>query len=328
MSTLTLARPTAPKVNFVAQTFSRPTRNNADAVARLQAQIKDEVALQENPTDEGLYLRKNAESFFLPQDQAKGTVVLYHGFTAGPWQYREMADKLHDSGYNVYAPRMPGHGMADASGKASSAEMPTTGEQKAWSNFAQKTFDDAANLGVPVHAVGLSGGGNVALEAASKNSKIDSVTALAPFLGSNGVTGVLFPVLSLVDVVTFGLFGKLLDRIPRKSQPSPEATPKTAGTWGNALAMYRVGANVDKVDAPLQLITTAKDPLSGTRNAGRLLERSGDTPNNGWFHFPEEDHVQHAMVSPLENPNKESIDTIQQIITDFVGLDRPTNNRG
>lgn len=328
MSTLTLTRPTAPKVHFAPQPFARAKTNSSDAVERLQAQIKDEVALQENPTDEGLYLRKNAESFFLPQDDAKGTVVLYHGFTAGPWQYREMADKLHDSGYNVYAPRMPGHGMADANGTASAAEMPKTSEQKTWSNFAQKSFDDAASLGVPVHAVGLSGGGNVALEVGSKNPQVDSVTALAPFLGSNGATGVLFPVLSIVDVVTFGLFGKLLDRMPRKPQASPEETPKTQGTWGNALAMYRVGANVKKIDAPLQLITTAKDPLSGTRNAGRLLERSGNSQTNGWFHFPEEAQVQHAMVSPLENKNEESLETIHQIITDFVGRDHPTNNRG
>jgi hypothetical protein len=162
---------------------------------------------------------------------------------------------------------------------------------------------------------------------ASKNPEMESVTTMAPFLGNNGLTGVLFPVLNLVDAVTFGLFGSLLDRIPRKRKPSPEETPRTQGTWGQALAMYRVGAKVKKVDVPLQAITTHKDPLSGTRQVGRLLERSKTTPGNGWYHFPKEDGVKHAMLSPLENENIASVETVQQIVTDFIDKDRPTTNR-
>ena len=307
----------------------RALSRSAQAAEQLEAQIRDEISLQQRPSEDGLYLRKNAESFLLTQKdvEAKGTVVLYHGFTAAPWQFREMAADLHKDGFNVYVPRMPGHGMADESGQASDLQMPRTSQQHLWSEFAQKTINDAASLGAPVHAVGLSGGANVALEAGSQNPKVESVTAMAPFLGSNGATGILFPVLSLVDAVTFGLFGKLLDNIPRKPKPASEETPKTQGTWGNALAMYRVGSQVDRVESPLQVITTAKDPLSGTRKVGRLMKRSASKESNGWFHFPPEAKVKHAMVSPVENPNTESVSTIRQVIKDFAGRGKPSNNR-
>lgn len=72
-----------------------------------QQVVQDDIQLQETPNSHGLHLRQNAESLFLPHKDAKGTLVLYHGYTGGPWQYREMAEDLHQSGYNIYVPRMP-----------------------------------------------------------------------------------------------------------------------------------------------------------------------------------------------------------------------------
>lgn len=310
-----------------------PRATPPDAAARrqglenIESKIKDEIAWQTQPDEQGLYLRKNAESLFVPAEgEAKGTVVLYHGFTAAPWQYKEMAERLKQEGFNVYAPRMPGHGLADAAGKPSAAEMPETNEQELWNDFARQTSQDAAKLGAPVHAVGLSGGGNVALKAAELCSEVESVTAIAPFLGS-GASGIFFPVLNVIDMVTFGLFGNLLDRIPRKEKPQDEEVPKTEGTWGNALAMYRVGSGVKSVSVPMQAITTAGDPLSGAKQVKTLLQNSRNGQNIGWYHFAPEEHVQHAMVSPRENPNRASVDLIQDIISRFAGEGQTTSNQ-
>lgn len=323
MLTITRHNPTACRA-MQASVESNSAQQGAE---NIQSHIRDEIQWQTHPDQEGLHLRKNGGSLFVPADgEAKGTVVLYHGFTAAPWQYKEMADKLHHEGFNVYAPRMPGHGLADASGKPSAAEMPETDEQKIWDDFARQTTKDAAELGVPVHAVGLSGGANVALRAAEECSEVESVTTMAPFLGS-GVSGVLFPVLNIIDVVTFGLFGNLLDKLPRFKKPQTEEMPKTEGTWGNALAMYRVGTQVKSVEVPLQVITTEGDPLSGARQARKLLKNSRHGQNIGWYHFGAEDHVKHPMVSPRENSNPEAVSLIQNIVTRFVENGQTTSNR-
>ena len=132
--------------------------------------------------------------------------------------------------------------------------------------------------------------------------------------------------LSAIDMVTFGLFGSLLDRIPRKRKPSPEETPRTQGTWGNALAMYRVGSSVKKVDAPLQAVTTEADPFSGKPQVAKLLKNSSNGQNIGWYHFSAEDKVQHAMVSPQENKNEDSVDLVRQIVSNMVETGIPTSN--
>ena len=321
---MSIALPTSPH-KLHRKPNALPKAN--PAIQAIQDVVDDEIAHQTTPYADGLHLRENAESLFLPQTsgEAKGTVLLYHGYTAGPWQYKEMAQQFHDEGYHVYAPRMPGHGLANPDGTQSSRRMPGASFTTRWTDFSQKTYDAAAKLGAPVHAVGLSGGANVALDIGKNNPEVDSVTAFAPFLGNDGASGVLLPVLNLIDMVTFGLTGKLLDNIPRKATPSPKETPRTQGTWGQALAIYKVGANAKSIEVPLQVVTTAKDPLSGTRQAKSLLRKNPQQSKNGWHHFPESAGVPHPMVSPLENPNPESVAKVQQIVKDFVIHDKPTN---
>lgn len=291
------------------------------AVEHIEQQIRDEVAWQSQPSEDGLLLRKNAESLFKPQSgaEAKGTVLLYHGYTAAPWQYTELADKLHAEGFHVYAPRLPGHGLAEADGKPSVKEIPTTGELAEWDQFADEKFADAAALGAPVYTVGLSGGGNVAINTAKRHEDVAGVVVMAPFLGGDGFKGALFPVINFLDVITFGLLGKAIDGIKRKeTSPADDPTPQTKGTWGQALTMYRVGARVDGIEQPLQVIGTAKDILSGRKAQENFLEDSAPGGEDGWYHFPAAEGVQHAMLSRKENPNTRSVETVEAIVTDFL----------
>ncbi|MFA5508099.1 MAG: alpha/beta fold hydrolase [Vulcanimicrobiota bacterium] len=290
----------------------------------IESHVRDEVRWTVEPNEQGARLRDHAVSVFKPAETAepKGTVVLFHGFTAGPWQYKEMAEQLHSEGFHVYAPRMPGHGLVDESGKPWRKDIPDTGEGHVWNDFIDETIEDAKELGAPVYAVGLSGGGGVALKSAQRHEDVEAVAAMAPFVGGDGIAGALLPVLNVVDMVTFGLFGKLLNTIPLgKAKPSAkdDPTPRTPATLGQALAMYRVGSSVEQLEQPLQLLTTAKDSVSGVR-ANRKLYQAGDEEGhqNGWYHFPAEEKVKHAMLSRLENPNTSSVETVEEIVSKFL----------
>ncbi len=50
--------------------------------------------------------------FFLHSSKNKGGVVLIHGYMAAPEEMRQLAEKIHKSGYAVYAVRLRGHGTA------------------------------------------------------------------------------------------------------------------------------------------------------------------------------------------------------------------------
>ena len=300
-----------------------PVKPESAALAHIQDHVRDEVRWTEQPNEQGVRLRQNAVSLFRPAELAepKGTVVMFHGFTAGPWQYKEMAEQLHDEGYNVYAPRMPGHGLVDESGMPWRKDIPDAGEGAVWNEFIDETIDDAEGLGSPVYTVGLSGGGGVALQSAKRHEEVKGVAAMAPFVGGDGVVGMLLPVLSIVDTITFGLFGKLLNAIPMgKATPSPndDPTPRTPATLGQAVAMYRVGSSAKEVEQPLQLLTTANDRVSGVRANKTRYEGGAGEDANGWYHFSADEKVKHAMLSRLENPNTSSVETLEEVVTNFI----------
>jgi len=280
---------------------------NAISAARVQAVAQRDRDLQKAPDAEGLLLRPHMETVFEPQPPgaARGTVVMYHGYTAGPWQYREMAQRFHDAGYNVYVPRLPGHGYVDDAGMGSGARIPAPGEGHEWEAFIERTYQDAASLGAPVYAIGLSGGGNAALRLAQRHPEMAGAVAMAPYLGGDGARGLLFPALHALDAITLHEAGRVLNRIPWKQNDNDltDATPHTQGSLGQAMEMRQVGARVDRVVAATQIFTVDGDFLSGSKPVSKIFDRSGGAARHGWYRFHADEGVPHAMVSPQQNPH-------------------------
>lgn len=291
-------------------------------VAAINRRIVDEKAMQQVAGADGLKLREGSLSIFRPRKagEAKGTVVLFHGYTAGPWQYEEMATKLHAAGYNVYAPRLPGHGFMTADGVGSGKRLITSTDRAAYDKYIDETFRDAAALGVPVHAAGLSGGGNMALRMAEKYPAVRGIFAMAPYLGGNNPKGALGNLMAFLDKMTFGLLGRVLDHIPTgpNAKVAGQVLPHTQGTIGQVLAARRVGMGVKTVSSPIQFVTTAGDALSGTKSVGRLFERTGGGSRNGWFHFGSEAKVPHAMVSRAQVKSPGAVDQIEKMLLEFL----------
>jgi hypothetical protein len=88
--------------------------------------------------------------------------------------------------------------------------------------------------------------------------------------------------------------------------------------------MYRLGTEVQGIEPPLQMITTENDFLSGKKGHQKLLEGSAEGGPDGWYHFPAQDGVPHAMASRGQNPNTESVNTIETIIADFLSSGKLT----
>jgi alpha-beta hydrolase superfamily lysophospholipase len=167
---------------------------------RLFREMDDEVAAKIAPGERGLINRFNKgslsdpeqwdqnwnRSFEMPADQPTAAVLLLHGMSDSPYSLRNLGEALHASGAYVVGLRIPGHGTAP-----SGLVRVTWQDMEAAVTIAMKHVADKAD-GQPVHIVGYSNGGalavNYALEAAN-DSSLPQVTSLALLSPEIGITG-------------------------------------------------------------------------------------------------------------------------------------------
>ncbi len=291
------------------------------AATRIEKRIATEKLLQSANAKGKVRLQAHAESLFLHRPDAKGTVMLFHGFTAGPWQYEELAKRLQKEGYNVYAPRMPGHGFARPDGQITGEHFISAAKRHKYDEFVKARFAEAEALGQPVWVAGLSGGANLALRTAEMYPQVKGVFDMAPFLGADGALGWVFKILAGLDKATFGAFGKLLDRVPKGKNGLAVATnamPHNQPSYGAALAMRDVGVKIHDIKAPVQFITTEGDSLAGEGFVRKYFNRTGGAKENGWFHFEKEAGVPHAMIDRRQNKAPGAVDQLTELLVNFL----------
>lgn len=111
--------------------------------------------------------------------RAPRAVVLLHGLTNCPEQFRVLGERLHAGGANVYVPRLPEHGLADrmttALGRLRASALTAATDE---------AVDVARGLGDSVIVVGLSIGGTMAAWAAQERADVTRAVPLAPLLGA------------------------------------------------------------------------------------------------------------------------------------------------
>lgn len=297
------------------------TRHYAQAVAKAQHRADQDLALQgPGPGDR---LRQNYQSLFLsqPQPSPKGTVILFHGYTAGPWQYAEAAQAFHKAGYQVMVPRLPGHGFRTPEGTPTGKTMVDPRHLGEYERFIDETYAEAKALGGPVQVIGLSGGSNLALRMGEKYPDLKGVVAMAPYIGPNPAVRTTAAVVEKVDRFSFLKLTRVLDMIPynKNIRVQPDhPMPHTQGTLGNAEAMLSVGTRVNTVKVPVQFFTTEGDALSGESAVESLYTRSGGAEKHAWFHFEAADQVPHAMASPAQNTHPGQSEALWKMVFDFV----------
>jgi esterase/lipase len=121
--------------------------------------------------------------FFHPEPTPK-VFLLFHGFTAAPYQFEPLGKALFEAGYNVLVPLQPGHGVAGKWDKDNPPPLPS--EIEIYQQFAFSWLEVAQKLGNEVIVGGLSTGGNLAAWLAlERPQEIDRSLLFAPSLGSN-----------------------------------------------------------------------------------------------------------------------------------------------
>jgi alpha-beta hydrolase superfamily lysophospholipase len=145
---------------------SRPAASFGEAVARARAfmALDDASILPE------------AHTALLADAPADLAVVLLHGFTNHPGQFREFAPMVRAKGANVFIPRLPEHGDVD---RLTTRLKHLTAE--AWLASATEAIDIACGLGKRVAVLGISTSGLLCAYAVQYRSDVWRSVPVSPF---------------------------------------------------------------------------------------------------------------------------------------------------
>ena len=147
----------------------RPTTSYAAAAAGIQAVAATEAAMDLQPEGRSIAM--------LAGSSAGKAVVIFHGYTVLPEQFRLIGDAYLAQGYNVWIPRLPRHGMADRMtdefSKITATEL---------RDFVDASIDIGAGLGEDLTVIGISGGGSLSVWAGFERPEVDHTVLLTPLL--------------------------------------------------------------------------------------------------------------------------------------------------
>ena len=126
-------------------------------------------------------------SILLLQPQPTGKVaLLFHGFTAAPYQFGPLAQRLYQAGYSVLVPLMPGHGRSGNFNAANPTPLPT--DPTIYKEFVLDWLKKAQSVDsiAKITVGGLSGGASLAAWLAIERvTETDRALLYAAYFGNS-----------------------------------------------------------------------------------------------------------------------------------------------
>ena len=151
----------------------RPAQNYTEAL-RLTEILRSEEPQGMNPLCKAQLMTHGKKAY--------RAIILVHGYTSDPQEFRELGQRFYDLGYNVLIAPLPHHGLADRMSVEHSKLM---AEELA--AYADRTVDIAQGLGEQVVMMGISAGGVTTAWAAQNRNDIDLAVIISPAFGFNKV---------------------------------------------------------------------------------------------------------------------------------------------
>jgi carboxylesterase len=233
------------------KSISNPAQDYADAAGRAAAIIADE---EKSVCDEC------QTRFYTHGEKTDKAVVLIHGLSNSPRQFQEMGEELYETGYNVYIPLMPYHGLN--SHEVSELSHITVSDLV---GYADQSIDIAAGLGDEVVVAGLSGGGSVVAWIAQNREDVDRTVLIAPLIGIKQLPG-----------FTNNFFTNIFSRLPGMdftSASEPYREHVYRGQSSRGVAEYMLLARGVR--------SQADDNPSAVKDIVIIINANDDQVNNG-----------------------------------------------
>ena len=163
----------------------RSVRENVTDRLPEKVRVRFDRYYAEAPIYPGAFPQDFNRSYVLaPDGPPRGAAVFLHGLTDAPYSLRHVAELYRSKGFAAVVIRMPGHGTVPAGLTDATFE-----EWMAATRLAVREADALAGAGSPLHLVGYSNGGALAvmyaLDALDDGSlrRADRLVLLSPMIG-------------------------------------------------------------------------------------------------------------------------------------------------
>ena len=118
---------------------------------------------------------RGAEPISLTQENAASrAILLFHGFLGSPADFGDLPETLHEAGFTVQAPLLPGHGTTPAELRSANPDE--------WLEAALAAYDALVETHPDVTVLGFSMGGFVATQVANERD-VKRLVLINPFVG-------------------------------------------------------------------------------------------------------------------------------------------------
>lgn len=214
---------------------------------------------------------KNSDPYLLYGSTRKIGVVLVHSYLSVPEEVAELAEYLNRQGLWVYAPRLAGHGT--------SPEDLATKEYTDWQRSVENGYAIMSNICRRVILGGVSIGGCLALDLASRLKNIAGVFAVCPpsrlkdysssFMPSLDVWRRLLKKLKRNDlVVDYLLFSSENPYVNYEKNP-------VLGVKNVGLFLEMLRKELSNIAHPCLIIQTDKNPIVDSEGSRNIYEKLG-----------------------------------------------------
>jgi alpha-beta hydrolase superfamily lysophospholipase len=226
-------------------------------------------------------------------------VVLFHGLTNCPEQFRLLGERFYARGANVLIPRLPRHGLADRM----TTELARL-DARELCDATDEVLDVADGLGDTVVVLGLSAGGVMAAWAAQERSDVACAVPIAPLLATGLVHGLLTPAATRLGLLLPNAF-VWWDPHAREELGGPRHVYPRFSTRATAQSML-LGAAIEARalrERPqaraIVMITVGGDAGVDNRASERLVAAwRAHGASVVAYQFPARLHLNHDIIDP------------------------------
>ncbi len=198
-------------------------------------------------------------------------VLLIHGYMAAPMEVRGLADYLVELGYNVYAPRLKGHGTS-----------PEDLSERSYLDWIESVEEGYILMKLKYDKIivgGFSTGAGLALNIAARSDSLAGVFAVAPPMKLKDYSAKFLPAVSawnqVMDKLRFdGAKKEFIVNNPENRHINYHKNP-ISGIKELARLMDDLEGRLPEISVPAYVLQSRIDPVVSVKGTRKIFERIG-----------------------------------------------------
>src|SRR3989338_6684168 len=155
------------QINLLKSSYGSSPDNKTLQLSLLQKYYEYDITVAKASS---LRPEKGNEPYLLINNDSAKAIILVHGFTASPWETRELGEFLHKNGFTVYGVRLFGHGTE--------VEQLKFSEWEQWYNSVEYSYQSLRYYSPNIYVGGVSIGGSLSFVLARNHPDLKGVVSM------------------------------------------------------------------------------------------------------------------------------------------------------